>query len=158
MSDKETFVTEEGLQKLKDELDHLITEKRKEVVERIKMARSFGDLSENSEYDAAKDEQAFVEGRISQLENTIRNAKIIDTTNAEGDVVSIGKTVIIQELPDGEKEEYSIVGSTESDPLSGKISNDSPMAQSLLGKQVGDEVSVQTPGGEMKIKVIEVRL
>jgi transcription elongation factor GreA len=158
MSDKETFVTEAGLQKLKDELDHLITVKRKEVVERIKTARSFGDLSENSEYDAAKDEQAFVEGRINQIENTIRSAKIIDTTNAEGDVISIGKTIIIQELPDGDKEEYSIVGSTESDPLSGKISNDSPMAQSLMGKQVGAEVSVQTPGGEMKIKVLEVRL
>lgn len=158
MSEKESFVTEEGLQKLKDELDHLITEKRKEVVERIKLARSFGDLSENSEYDAAKDEQAFVEGRISQLEKTIRTAKIIDTTNAEGDVVSIGKTVIIQELPDGEKEEYSIVGSTESDPLSGKISNDSPMGQSLLGKQVGDKVSVQTPSGDIKIKVLEVRI
>jgi transcription elongation factor GreA len=158
MSDKETFVTEEGLQKLKDELDLLITEKRKEVVERIKTARSFGDLSENSEYDAAKDEQAFVEGRINQLEKTIRTAKIIDTTNAKGDVVSIGKTVIIQELPEGEKEEYSIVGSTESDPVSGKISNDSPMAQSLMGKQVGAEVSVQTPGGEMKVKVLEIRL
>jgi transcription elongation factor GreA len=158
MSEKETFVTEEGLQKLKDELDHLITEKRKEVVERIKMARSFGDLSENSEYDAAKDEQAFVEGRINQLESTIRSAKIIDTTNEKGDIVSIGKTVIIQELPDGEKEEYAIVGSTESDPVAGKISNDSPMAQSLMGKQVGAEVSLQTPGGEMKIKVLEIRL
>jgi transcription elongation factor GreA len=158
MVEKETLVTEEGLQKLRDELDHLITEKRKEVVDRIKTARSFGDLSENSEYDAAKDEQAFVEGRINQLENMIRKAKIIEVTEAEGDVVSVGKTVIIKELPDGEEEKYSIVGSAESDPLSGKISNDSPMAQSLMGKQVGDEVNVQTPGGDFKIKVLEVKI
>jgi transcription elongation factor GreA len=158
MTEKETFVTEEGLQKLKEELDYLVTEKRKEVVERIKQARGFGDLSENSEYDAAKDEQAFVEGRVIQLEQMIRTAKIIDVTKIEGDAVSIGKTIIVQELPDGEKEEYAIVGSTESDPLKGKISNDSPMAQSLLGKHVGDVVNVQTPGGDIKFKIIEVRI
>lgn len=158
MSEKQTFVTEEGLQKLKDELDYLITEKRKEVVERIKIARSFGDLSENSEYDAAKDEQAFVEGRIIQLEKMIRNAKIITASDSEGDQITIGKTVIIKELPDGEEEEYQIVGSTESNPLEGKISNDSPMAQSLLGKHVGDEVTVQTPAGEMNVKIIKVTL
>lgn len=158
MSEKQTFVTEEGLQKLKDELDYLITEKRKEVVERIKIARSFGDLSENSEYDAAKDEQAFVEGRIIQLEKMIRNAKIITASDSEGDQITIGKTVIIKELPDGEEEEYQIVGSTESNPLEGKISNDSPMAQSLLGKHVGDEVTVQTPAGEMNLKIIKVTL
>lgn len=154
--EKETFVTEEGLQKLKDELDYLITEKRKEVVERIKTARSFGDLSENSEYDAAKDEQAFVEGRIVQLEKMIRNAQIIDSSKDTGDTVSIGKTVVIQEQPDGEHEEYTIVGSTESDPLQGKISNDSPMAQSLLGKRVGDEVQVHTPVGDITMKIIEI--
>ncbi|MDQ0164212.1 transcription elongation factor GreA [Bacillus horti] len=158
MTEKETFVTEEGLQKLKDELDYLITEKRKEVVERIKIARGFGDLSENSEYDAAKDEQAFVEGKIIQLEKMIRNAKIINTADADSDVISIGKTVVIQELPDGEEETYQIVGRTEADPVQGKISNDSPMAQSLLGKQIGDEVSVQTPGGEMRIKINKVHV
>jgi transcription elongation factor GreA len=158
MSEKQTFVTEEGLQKLKEELDHLITEKRKEVVERIKIARGFGDLSENSEYDAAKDEQAFVEARISQLENMIRNAKIIDVSDSADDVVGIGKTVVIQELPDGDMEEYTIVGSTESDPLNGKISNDSPMAQSLIGHTAGEEVNVHTPGGEMKVKIMEVKV
>lgn len=158
MSDKEIFVSEEGLQKLKEELDYLITEKRKEVVERIKIARGFGDLSENSEYDAAKDEQAFVEARISQLENMIRNAKIINASESAHDVVGIGKTVIIQELPDGEMEEYTIVGSTESDPLNGKISNDSPMAQSLIGHTEGEEVSVQTPGGEMKVKIVKIKV
>lgn len=158
MAEKETFVTEEGLQKLKDELDYLVTEKRKEVVERIKIARGFGDLSENSEYDAAKDEQAFVEGRINQLEKMIRNAKIIDATKTDQDVVGLGKTVVIEEIPDGDKEEYTIVGSTESDPLSGKISNDSPMAQSLIGHSVGDEVNVQTPGGEIRFKILDIKL
>ncbi|WP_202080159.1 transcription elongation factor GreA [Caldalkalibacillus salinus] len=156
MEGKETFVTEEGLEKLQEELEYLKTEKRKEVVERIKIARDFGDLSENSEYDAAKDEQAFVEGRITQLENMIRNAKIIEADDSPQGVVSMGKTIVIQELPDGDKEEYTIVGSTESDPLSGKISNDSPMGQSLLGREIGEEVLVQTPGGEMKVKILEV--
>lgn len=158
MMEKATFVTEEGLQKLKDELDYLVTEKRKEVVERIKQARAFGDLSENSEYDSAKDEQAFVEGRVIQIEKMIRTAKIIDVTQIEGDAVSIGKTILVKEMPDGEEEEYAIVGSTESDPLKGKISNDSPMAQSLLGKHVGDEVVVQTPSGEMRFKILDVRI
>lgn len=158
MMEKATFVTEEGLQKLKDELDYLVTEKRKEVVERIKQARDFGDLSENSEYDSAKDEQAFVEGRVIQIEKMIRTAKIIDVTQIEGDAVSIGKTILVKEMPDGEEEEYAIVGSTESDPLKGKISNDSPMAQSLLGKHVGDEVIVQTPSGEMRFKILDVRI
>lgn len=158
MVDKETLVTEAGLQKLRDEIDYLVTEKRKEVVERIKVARGFGDLSENSEYDAAKDEQAFVEARIQQLEKMIRNAKIIDVSEATGDTVSIGKTVVLKELPDGEEEEYMIVGSAESDPVSGRISNDSPMGQGLMGKNVGDKVIIQTPGGEMKIKILDVHV
>lgn len=158
MVDKETLVTEAGLQKLRDEIDYLVTEKRKEVVERIKVARGFGDLSENSEYDAAKDEQAFVEARIQQLEKMIRNAKIIDVSEATGDTVSIGKTVVLKELPDGEEEEYMIVGSAESDPVSGRISNDSPMGQGLMGKNVGDKVIIQTPGGEMKIKILDVHI
>lgn len=158
MVDKETLVTEAGLQKLRDEIDYLVTEKRKEVVERIKVARGFGDLSENSEYDAAKDEQAFVEARIQQLEKMIRNAKIIDVSEATGDTVSIGKTVVLKELPDGEEEEYMIVGSAESDPVSGRISNDSPMGQGLMGKNVGDKVVIQTPGGEMKIKILDVHI
>lgn len=158
MVKKEVLVTEEGLQKLKDELEYLVTEKRKEIVERIKIAREFGDLSENSEYDSAKEEQAFVEARIQQLEESIRHAKIIDASQDESDIVSVGKTVVFQELPDGELEEFTIVGSTESDPLNGKISNDSPMGQGLMGKKVGDEVIIQTPGGEMKVKIIDVRI
>lgn len=158
MVDKEVLVTAEGLQKLRDELEYLVTEKRKEVVERIKIAREFGDLSENSEYDSAKEEQAFVEARIQQLEQNIRNAKIIEVAKDSGDTVSIGKTVVFQEIPKGEPEEFTIVGSTESDPLNGKISNDSPLGQGLMGKKIGEEATIQTPGGEMKVKIIDVRI
>lgn len=154
--EKEFYMTQEGKEKLEKELEILKTEKRKEVVERIKVARGFGDLSENSEYDAAKDEQAFVESRIAQLEKMIRNAVIIEDSDENPNVVTIGKKVKFIELPDGDEETYMIVGSAESDPLEGKISNDSPMAKSLIGKTIGDEVVVQTPGGELNVKIIEV--
>ncbi|MCA1009765.1 MULTISPECIES: transcription elongation factor GreA [Halobacillus] len=154
--EKNFYMTEEGKQKLEDELHHLKTERRKEVVERIKIARGFGDLSENSEYDAAKDEQAFVEARITQVENMIRNAVIIENDNDNPDTVSLGKSVTFQELPDGEEETYTIVGSAEADPFEGKISNDSPMAQSLIGHVVGDKVSVATPGGDIDVKIVTV--
>ncbi|PWA12519.1 transcription elongation factor GreA [Pueribacillus theae] len=154
--EKEYYMTQEGKEKLEQELEYLKTEKRKEVVERIKVARSFGDLSENSEYDAAKDEQAFVESRIAQIEKMIRNAVIIEDSNDDPNVVAIGKKVKFIELPDGDEETYMIVGSAESDPLEGKISNDSPMAKGLLGKRIGEEVVVQTPGGELNVKIIEV--
>ena len=142
MAQEKVFpMTEEGKRKLEEELEYLKTVKRKEVVERIKIARSFGDLSENSEYDSAKEEQAFVEGRITTLDNMIRNAKIIED-EGNSNVVSLGKTVTFVELPDGEEESYTIVGSAEADPFEGKISNDSPIAKSLLGKQVDDKVTV----------------
>src|SRR3954452_10928250 len=150
-------MTEEGKLKLEQELEYLKTVKRKEVVERIKIARSFGDLSENSEYDSAKEEQAFVEGRITTLENMIRNAKIIAESEIAGDSVALGRSVTFIELPDGEEETYSIVGSAEADPFEGKISNDSPIAKSLLGKKVGDQVSVQTPGGEMSVRIVSIK-
>ncbi len=156
MMEKVYPMTLEGKEKLEQELEELKTLKRKEIVERIKIARSFGDLSENSEYESAKDEQAFVEGRITTLENMIRNAQIIDHSDVAEDEVSLGKKVTFIELPDGEEEEYTIVGSAESDPLSGKISNDSPIAKALIGKKVNDEVSIQTPGGDMKVKIIRV--
>jgi len=146
-----------GKQKLEQELEQLKTVKRKEVVERIKIARSFGDLSENSEYDSAKEEQAFVEGRITTIENMIRNAKIIKEDETSADEVTLGSTVTFIELPDGEEESYSIVGSAEADPFEGKISNDSPIAKSLLGKKVGDQVTVQTPGGEMAVKITSIK-
>ncbi|RHW40582.1 transcription elongation factor GreA [Neobacillus notoginsengisoli] len=150
-------MTQAGKDKLVQELENLKTVKRKEVVERIKIARSFGDLSENSEYDSAKEEQAFVEGRITTLENMIRNAIIIDESEITGDAVALGRRVTFVELPDGEEETYSIVGSAEADPFEGKISNDSPIAKSLIGKKVGDTVSVQTPGGEMTVKIISIQ-
>ena len=149
-------MTKAGKEKLEQELEHLKTVKRKEVVERIKIARSFGDLSENSEYDSAKEEQAFVEGRITTLEKMIRNAKIIEESDLVSDAVSLGKSVTFIELPDGEEETYTIVGSAEADPFEGKISNDSPIAQSLIGKKVGEQVTVQTPGGEMQVKIVQL--
>lgn len=156
MIEKVYPMTLEGKQKLEDELEDLKINKRKEIVERIKIARSYGDLSENSEYESAKDEQAFVEGRISSLEKMIRFAEIINDNNVEADVVSLGRTVTFVELPDEEEESYSIVGSAEANPLQGKISNDSPIAKALLGKRVGDEVSIATPGGDMKVKIVKV--
>ncbi|MBR7553370.1 transcription elongation factor GreA [Allobacillus sp. GCM10007491] len=155
--EKQFFMTEEGKKKLEDELNDLITVRRPEVVERIKIARDFGDLSENSEYDSAKDEQAFVESRISQIETMLRYAVIIENDENVSDIVQLGKTVKFVELPDGDEEEYQIVGSAEADPFEGRISNDSPMAQSLLGKKVGEEVTVVTPGGELEVRITEVK-
>lgn len=150
-------MTKEGKEKLEQELEMLKTVKRKEVVERIKIARSFGDLSENSEYDSAKEEQAFVEGRITTLENMIRNAKIIEESLSDSDTVTLGKSVTFIELPNGDEETYSIVGSAEADPFEGKISNDSPIAKSLLGKKIGDEVVVHTPGGDMNVRITAIK-
>ncbi|MFS0644180.1 transcription elongation factor GreA [Siminovitchia sp. 179-K 8D1 HS] len=150
-------MTKDGKEKLEKELEYLKSVRRKEVVERIKVARSFGDLSENSEYDSAKEEQAFVEGRITTLENMIRNAKIIEDDELNSDLVTLGKTVTFVELPDGDEETYTIVGSAEADPFEGKISNDSPIAKSLIGQKVDDEVTVQTPGGEMRVRIVSIK-
>lgn len=156
MVEKVYPMTIEGKEKLEQELEELKTVKRKEIVERIKIARSFGDLSENSEYESAKDEQAFVEGRITTLENMIRYAQIIDNDGVDEDEVSIGKKVTFIELPDGDEEEYTIVGSAEANPFSGKISNDSPIAKALIGRKVDDTVIINTPGGDMEVKIIKV--
>ncbi|WP_284139674.1 MULTISPECIES: transcription elongation factor GreA [unclassified Virgibacillus] len=155
-TEKSFYMTLEGKEKLEKELLYLKTERRQEVVERIKIARDFGDLSENSEYDAAKDDQAFVESRIAQVEKMIRNAVIIENDNNDPDIVALGKSVTFKELPNGDEETYTIVGSAEADPFEGKISNDSPMAQSLLGQEIGAEVSVMTPGGEIQVKITKV--
>lgn len=154
--EKSYYMTEEGKEKLENELHYLKTDRRQEVVERIKVARGFGDLSENSEYDAAKEDQAFVESRISQVEKMIRNAVIIENDNDNPNIVSLGKSVTFKELPDGEEETYTIVGSAEADPFEGKISNDSPMAKSLLGHEIGTEVSVVTPGGDVQVKIVKI--
>ncbi|MBU0904942.1 MAG: transcription elongation factor GreA [Planococcaceae bacterium] len=155
-TEKQYPMTVAGKKKLSDELEFLKTVKRKEVVERIKIARSFGDLSENSEYDSAKEDQAFVEGRISTLESMIRNAVIIEEDEKNNDIVSLGKTVSFIEIPDGDQETYTIVGSAEADPIEGLISNDSPIAKSLIGRSVGDQVKVLTPGGEMDVKIVSI--
>jgi len=158
-NEKQYPMTAAGKQKLEEELDYLKTVKRKEVVERIKIARSFGDLSENSEYDSAKEDQAFVEGRISTIESMIRNAVIITEDEMNSDTVTIGKTVSFVEIFDGEEgeeEEYTIVGSAEADPLEGRISNDSPIAKALMGHALNDKIKIQTPGGDMEVRIVKI--
>lgn len=159
-NEKQYPMTLEGKQKLEDELNTLKTVKRPEVVDRIKTARSFGDLSENSEYDSAKEEQGFVEGRISLIEQMLRNAVII-TEDDSSNTISLGKTVTFDELINGKRanfeESYTIVGSAEADPIEGKISNDSPIAKALMGKNVDDVVKLTTPGGDMEVVILEVK-
>lgn len=155
-NNKEVFLTQEGLDKVKQELEHLKTQKRQEVAQRLKEAIAQGDLSENSEYDAAKEEQAFVESRIITLENMIRNAKIIDGLNQDKNVVNVGSKVTIEEQPDGDRETYTIVGSAESDPSSFKISNESPIGKELIGKKVNEIVNVTTPSGTIQFKIVEI--
>ncbi len=156
MEQKVFPMTLEGKAKLEAELEELKVNKRKEIVERIKVARSFGDLSENSEYESAKDEQAFVEGRISTIETMIRFAEIINDSDVDENIVSLGRKITFVELPDGDEETYTIVGSAEADPLDAKISNDSPIAKALLNKSVGDVVSIVTPGGSFEVKITKV--
>jgi len=155
-STKEIILTAEGLAKLEAELEYLKTEKRKEVAEKIKQARAFGDLSENSEYDEAKNEQGHVEVRIANIEVMLKNAKIIDEDDVAGDVVSIGVKVKVFDDEFKEEVEYSIVGSTEADPASYKISDESPVGKGLIGKKVGDTAKIETPGGTLKLKVLEI--
>lgn len=150
-------MTEAGRKKLEDELNEKKTKTRPEVIERIKIARGFGDLSENSEYESAKDEQSMVESRISTIEHMLQNAEIIDNNAVAKDVVSLGKTVEFKELPDEEPESYTIVGAAEADPMSGKISNDSPIAKALLDHKVGDQVVIATPGGDMNVQILSVK-
>ena len=151
---KETFLTQEGLEEIKKELEELKLVKRPEVIEALKEARAQGDLSENAEYDAARTEQAIVESRIKELEAMVENVKVIEKTNS--DVVSIGSNVTLEYIDDNEKEEYSIVGSKEADPFSNKISNESPIAQAILGKKQGATVSVDSPNGKYDVKIIAV--
>lgn len=158
MAEEKTFpMTLEGKKKLEDQLEEYKMKRRPEVIKRIKIARSYGDLSENSEYESAKDEQAMVEGKIAQIENMLQYAEIIDNEDVDKDEVSMGREVTIQELPDEDPETYTIVGESESDPLNGKISNESPMAKGLLGHKVGEEVSIAVPNGEMKVKILSVK-
>ena len=156
MKNNETLITAEGLEELKRELEELKLVKRKEISEKIKVALAFGDISENAEYDEAKNEQANVENRIARLEHMIKNAKIIKATNQKG-IVSIGSKVKIKDLEFDEEMEYIIVGSAEADPFKGKISNVSPLGKALLDKKVGEIIEVASPTGDMiKYEILAV--
>lgn len=154
--DKKNILTYEGLEKLEDELENLKVVRRKEVSQKIKEAREQGDLSENAEYDAAKDEQRDIEARIEELEKILKNAEVVVEEEADLDKVSIGCSVKILDCEFDEELEYKIVGSTEANSLKGKISNESPVGKALLGKQVGDTVTVETPAGEFSYKVLSI--
>lgn len=157
MADKNYQMTAEGKIQLEKELEDLKMVKRPEVINRIKIARGFGDLSENSEYSSAKDEQSVIESRVSQIQEMLQYADVIDASNIAEDEVSVGKKVTIVE--DGEEpEEYIIVGSAESDPMAGKISNDSPIAKAILGKKIGDKVEIETPAGSFAVTIQSVEI
>ncbi len=153
---EEVLLTKEGLEALTIELNNLKTVRRREVAQRLKEAISYGDLSENAEYAEARDEQAFVEGRILQLEQQIKNAKVISGTNKHVTVVQIGHTVTLKNLQTKSKETYTIVGSTEADPMAGKISNESPVGKSILGKGVGEKVDIAVPEGRAQYEILQV--
>lgn len=151
---EEIYITKQGLSDIKKELEYLQTTKRPEVIEALKEARALGDLSENAEYDAARSEQAEVENKIASLQAMIENAKVIESVNT--DEVSIGSTVEVEYVEDGDKDTYSIVGSTEADPFENKISNESPIALAILGKKVGQIATVLSPNGEYQVKVVKI--
>ena len=158
VDEKATFVTKDGLKQLQDELATLKTIRRKEVAKRLEEAISYGDLSENSEYEEAKNEQAFVEGRVLELEEMIKNAHVISTSK-HGKVVELGSTVVIQRVKprDGDEEEYTIVGSTEADPLNHRISNESPVGSALLDHKQGDEIEARVPAGKVTYKILKLK-
>jgi transcription elongation factor GreA len=153
LNEKEIVLTRDGLTKLEDELDELKTVHRKDVNERIRQAKEFGDISENAEYEDAKQEQAFVEGRILKLEGMIRNARIIDQSDYVADEVHLGATVKIKEVSAGSTHEFTIVGSAEADPKNSRLSNESPLGHALIGRKAGETVDVTTPRGLVKYKI-----
>ncbi|MBP1890878.1 transcription elongation factor GreA [Clostridium moniliforme] len=157
MSEQKKFVmTYDGVKKLENELEYLKTVKRKEITEKIKVALGYGDLSENSEYDEAKNDQAFTEGRIIQLENMLKNAEVVDEEEIPSDVVSVGAKVKVKDYDFDEEVEYTIVGSAEANPMEFKISNESPVGAGLLGKKVGDIVEIAVPDGVSKYEILEI--
>ncbi|HHX95203.1 MAG TPA: transcription elongation factor GreA [Clostridia bacterium] len=158
MGEKEVLLTIAGLKKLEEELEYLKTVKRKEVADRIKQAIDFGDISENSEYDDAKNEQAFIEGRILTLEKQLRNARIIDESERSTEVVSLGSTVVLKDLELGDTLEYEIVGSMEADPSDKKISNESPVGKAVLGQKIGSVVEVEVPAGVLQYEILDIRV
>ncbi|MHA6481500.1 transcription elongation factor GreA [Paenibacillus sp. strain BS8-2] len=157
MNDKQIILTQDGLKKLEEELENLKSVKRREVAERIKIAIGYGDISENSEYEDAKNEQAFIEGRIITLEKMLRNARIINNDDIDIDTVSIGSIVTVEDLEFGDSMEYAIVGTAESDPLQNKISNESPVGKAILGKKKGTVVEVNVPAGVIQYKIVDIK-
>ncbi|AIQ50163.1 MULTISPECIES: transcription elongation factor GreA [Paenibacillus] len=158
MSEKEVILTPDGLKRLEEELETLKSVKRREVAERIKVAIGYGDISENSEYEDAKNEQAFIEGRIITLEKMLRNARIINSDEIVTDVVSVGVTVSVEDLEYGDVMEYTIVGTAESDPLNNKISNESPVGRAIMGKKIGTVVDVSVPAGVIQYKILDITM
>jgi transcription elongation factor GreA len=158
MADKRVMLTEEGLKKLEDKLEYLKSVRRIEVAERIKQAIDFGDISENSEYEDAKNEQAFIEGEVLNLEKMLRNSDIIreDQTSNKG-TVRMGNTVVIRDLEFNEDMEYTLVGSAEADPAENRISNESPVGEAIIGQEVGTTVEVRVPAGVLKYQVVEIK-
>lgn len=158
MAEKKNILTEEGLAKLEDELQDLKVNKRKEVATKIKEAREQGDLSENAEYDAAKDEQRDIELRIEEIEKILKNAEVVTNQDVDVNAINIGSTVRIKDLNFNEEMEYKIVGSTEADILGGKISNESPVGVALIGAKAGDKIEVETPSGQtMQYEILEIQ-
>ena len=155
--DKKNILTYEGLKKLEDELQNLKVVKRKEVAQKIKEAREQGDLSENAEYDAAKEEQRDIELRIEEIDKILKNAEVVDDNDGDSSVINVGCTVTIKDLEFNEEMEYKIVGSTEADSLKGKISNESPVGKALIGAQKGETVEVETPAGIIKYEILDFR-
>ncbi len=149
-------ITDDGLKKLQQELETLKTEGRTDIAEKIKVARGYGDLSENSEYDEAKNEQAKLEARILEIEAMLKNVEIIEDIKGNAKTVVIGCKVKVLDVEFGDEDEYRVVGSTEADSREGKISDESPMGKALLGKKLGDEVIVEAPAGEFKVKILEI--
>lgn len=149
-------LTEDGLKKLEEELEYLKTAGRADIAEKIKVARGYGDLSENSEYDEAKNEQAKIEARIIEIEEMLKNVEIIEDVKGNAKTVMVGVKVKVLDEEYGDECEYRVVGSTEADPREGKISDESPVGRALMGKKIGDEVIVEAPGGEFKLKVVGI--
>ena len=156
MAEKEVVLTYEGLKAREEELEYLKTQKRKEISEKIKVALGFGDLSENAEYDEAKNEQAEVEMRILKLEKMLKNARVIDDENISTDSVALGCKVKVLDIDFDEEAEYYVVGSTEADPNKNKLSDESPVGKAIMGAKAGDTVTVESPNGEFKMKILEI--
>lgn len=155
--DREVILTEEGYRKLQEEIEYLSTTKRREVAERIKTAREFGDISENSEYDDAKNEQALIESRITTLEQKLRNARVVDTEHVSTDLVAIGTRVTVKNVKSKAVDEYAIVGSAEADPMRKRLSNESPMGKALIGRKKGEKVVVATPRGSTQYQIVKIQ-